>query len=264
MLAVMLLSCSTECPEGAALRDDGLCVLIGETLPKDVDTLGALPPLTDAESGWSAQEAADTIALTLSQGMPDPLEIRTLWMALFEGRDSVCPGADYNFDHAVKGCISEQGWHYAGPASLYDDKTGFTLHADSYVIPPGRPMITIAGFAGDIFTDGVYRAGVQGTFQWPEESGWAAAGSSASLLYEGEGSTLTITGGLSVMGYGQLYFDGLQITGECIQGDLQVRHPDSGWYTLTYDCTACGTSPDLGEVCADLSELLREAGEMQW
>lgn len=259
-LLALLLACSS--PDGAPVADDAEVPLPAAVL--------------------TAEEAVAAVATGTQHGLPDPVGLYTVYLALMALGDEDCPGlGEQLMDNVVPltGCTSDSGVTYAGVSLIETEEQMLPgQDADAVLFGGDFSIVDLDGNRMDhggqvmwmaIETNGkpVYRAEALGTFSYGGGAPWHAAGVSAVLTMEldvpaRKEPVLTLTGGLGTEGV-DLWFDDLRFDpDDCAAGPasgaVEVRDPSGAWWTLTFGdtCDGCGalTYPgaDPVEGCVDL------------
>jgi hypothetical protein len=266
-----LLACAPEpCPSGSARRDDGLCVLTGGATSGDAASTQTQPEpdpfVRPPRADWTAADAEQAFEEAVAV-LPDPASLDAAWMGLFDHREGDCPSLEgYNFDHAVEGCGTTDGWVFAGPAEYYSDTEGgrsLDLTADVYVVAPDATLASLSlavhhgrqGEGEDAYAEG----GLATYLVWPGQDGWLAD-SSTTLEYRGTASALVLRGGTRIGATPALWMNEAVVGGDCgAEGPAAVRTPDGRWVDVDLACGGCGPATlggeDLGEVCLPVDAL---------
>lgn len=243
-----------------------------DTGPGSTDTAPtSSPPLL------TPAEVEQRLELLLSPGLPSVYDYTAAWRTLVdEGRDEMCPGREgYSVAHGIKGCVSNSGYHYAGPM-IYDvieedEREALIFSADGYITTPDGDRFTAGGNVSidatrqsdgwDWITD------LNGIWSYPPAGGWLGSGVSTYLSCVGSstsaGDEAVCTGGYSLDDVdAALYLDHLTLSTGCASGEgsLLLRDADGGWYDLSLSCGDCGQltydgHASMGSICPDLSAL---------
>jgi hypothetical protein len=142
VLAPLAIGCADadkapECREGTRLAANGACEPVVDTgsgepsehpgtgddtasaddsgtaaSPSDSGIFVVEPP----PASWNLEEVGVAFDGLMATGVPDPWTVYAAWRDMFGGADWLCPGDGYNISSGAEGCISEDGWRYAGLA----------------------------------------------------------------------------------------------------------------------------------------------------
>ena len=258
------VSCSqpaADCMEGYVRGESGQC-----DLPKDTAGLD-IEPLAHLESSLQAY---------WERGFPEPFTLREYYLDFLKDGDSDCPVLmDVAF--SPQDCISSSGTHFYGLAFYQEqdrvqNQPGqlFAMQASFELQRPGEePFVAGGGFGFEVLavpdepTD--WMSFVQGSFQYPDASGWLAEGVTAGLAIRGshEGShyRMNIEGG-SGQDETYVFWDSVELDSRICNGHpvgrIGTRVPGSSWvwWTLDDQCNGCGDveygGDSMGEFCMDL------------
>jgi hypothetical protein len=173
---------------------------------------------------------------------------------MFAGRDSTCPGSDYNIEVPMSGCISSTGWRYTGPASYrvldFEDETTIILNADSHITTASdETMIAVGTYVHSNRTvDGasVQAVEMRGMLGYPPaDTSWLQETMSADLnavwADEDGGTRLDVTGGWSHGENAITFHIDTPPSCELLTGSVGMRDPSGFWHAIALDCSNCGT-----------------------
>jgi len=236
-------------------------------------------PSIVAPPSLTAAEVEALFDQLLLPGLPSVYDYTDAWCALVdEGRDSWCPGGSndsYSVSHGIKGCVSQSGYHFAGPM-LYeviheDDREALIFSADGYITNPDGHRFTAGGnvsVEADRTEEGwAWFTDLNGMWSYAPANGWLSSGVSAYLRCEGLSAggshEAECTGGYSLDDVdASLYMQHLRLSSSCPQGEgeLLLRDGDGAWYSLALSCGDCGqlsseSDESMGTICPELSAL---------
>jgi hypothetical protein len=220
---------------------------------------------------WSAAEVEEELAAMLGQGVPDPFTIFTGWRSMFAGADALCPGiGGYDFSTSAAGCVSYEGWLYAGMGSYNefeeDGEQGVWLGADGYVISPDSGTLVAGGTIIQAVATGTagpaWRVVMEGTFGLDTSpSVWLSQTPALAIYAVGAArGDLHFYGGWQIVGQA-IHLD-IDIASSCegATGTLKLQDPSGEWHAVVLDCGVCGElryagGPVAGDTCVDLTPI---------
>jgi hypothetical protein len=207
----------------------------------------------------------------MATGVPDPWTVQAAWRDMFDGADWLCPGDGYNISSGAVGCISDDGWRYAGLARYEeidaDGEVTTVLNSDGYITDADGNTMWGGGSVGvtQIAVDGGHEwfldlSGTWGLDNAPEP--WFAAHPSLYMNFLGT----EIDGERTAQLLGGWSFDGQSVSFNTVvapdcdghSGSVHIRDPGGAWYVVELACGTCGPvmyaeTEEMGELCLDLS-----------
>ena len=233
---------------------------------------------------WTADTVAQELDEVASQGLPNLSSVRDVYVELMALGDETCPGDPTRFDDTtvpLTGCTSENGVSYAGVAAIFEDEDlggtatdGFIVFGDFQLTDPDGA--TLVGGGKAMQAAGPSQGGVamktelSGSWSYPASAGWLGDGASGAMYTDGtlasDTLALEISGGLGLRDRATytsgLHFDDATCPQGHPSGDMSIRDPSGGWWTVTLpdDCSGCGEltwtdGTSHGEVCPELWRL---------
>lgn len=212
------------------------------------------------DPAWGAEEAEAQLELLLQTGLPDPDSLLQTYLDLFSGADPRCPFHDnYSMVGAFDGCTSDLGYLFAGVSTYEATDAGFWLLGDCYILDDQGREFLCAGELSREESDGLTRLSLTGTWGYEgSATPWIAALPSMALWVEHEGDRTSLDGSYG-LGEAYTYASGLRVERGCASGELWLRDPNGGWFTLSLDqsCDGCGSlsygDQKSDDICIPLS-----------
>lgn len=258
------------CTSGPADSADSAATVdsAADSAADSADGAGALsaPP-----PEFSPEQAVDVIN-GLAVLLPDQQTLLADWRGLFEGVSGLCPviSGQYSTSSPFSGCHADDGREWAGYAVYGGDLAvngEITLEADASVTnTAGDTFLAAGNVAVALEADGTWSSVVVGTWGGDHHPDWTSWRPSVSLWAEGDATSLTGYGGVSLFNDALYVADARWDATSCpgATGTVSVRDPNGWWFELVLDedCSGCGEltwdGEGLGRVCVELGARLGE------
>ncbi len=286
---LLLLACTDDvsCMEGYAPDAEGNCQAVADTA---TDTGLTEPTEALPEAPWSPSELEGVLETLVSQGLPDQVALKDLYLEMLEdGRDRTCPNDDNTTIFAMldDSCLADTGYLFYGIAGFLEAEKQpddpepdaadyvFNMAPASYEIHDAEGVVHYAGgayyYEARYRDDGVEWLGeTNGSYGYPRAEGLIGSGYAGSLDAEGfygpDRTAVTAHGSLNLNGVAAFIDELVWDTEVCdgvVVGEYRVRTDDGYWYEATVgsDCELCGpvtyAGEDFGELCFDWAPALQ-------